>query len=82
LRVNHIGGTYGDRNSSQTSFSTDWHDWQVTGEKKPLFILALFPCQKYDLTERIRIFGNQKIAIHDHTCMMIQFWPTKIWEKG
>jgi hypothetical protein len=69
---NHIDSdTYGNGDSSQTLFSTDWRDWQGTGEEKPLFILVMFPHQKYNLTERIRVFGNQKNAIHDHTFMMI-----------
>jgi hypothetical protein len=49
---------YGNGDSSQTSFNAGWHNWHGTGEEKPLFILVMFPCQKYDLTERIRIFGN------------------------
>jgi hypothetical protein len=60
---NHIdSGTYGNGNSSQISFSTDWGNWQGTGEEKPLVYFSLmFPHQKYDLTERIRIFGNKKM---------------------
>jgi hypothetical protein len=40
-------------------------------KRSPFIILVMFSHQKYELTERIRIFANQKNAIHDHTFMMI-----------
>jgi hypothetical protein len=50
--------------------------------KRSLFlILVMFPHQNYDLTERIQIFGHQKILILSQTFMMIKFWPPKFWEN-
>jgi hypothetical protein len=67
-------------------------NWHGNGEEKgtigmekikrsPFIISVMFTHQSYDLAERIRIFGYQKILILSHTFTMIYFWPPKFREN-